>query len=471
MSGILKGLSPERVFDFFEAISAVPRGSGNTKAISDFCLDFARERGLDAFGDEWNNVLIKKPASPGYEEHPAVILQGHLDMVCEKDPGSAHDFLKDGLSLRVEGDWISADGTTLGGDDGIAVAMGLAILDDDSLPHPPLEVLFTSDEETGMYGAAGLDPSRITGRTLLNLDSEAEGILTVSCAGGARCELSLPLFRLPLREEAKKITVTGLAGGHSGTEINKGRLNANKLLGDFLVSLPSFRLVSAAGGLKDNAIPRSSSAVIACGTDLPALAREFRDKNRVETDPGLQILVEDAPGASFAFTEKESRKAALFLSSLPNGVQAMSREIEGLVETSLNFGILSSDERGITASFSVRSSVNRSKAVLLDVLSSYADDFGGSSSTRGHYPAWEYREDSRLRRVMEEIYEEQTGKKPVVEAIHAGLECGLFADKLPGLDAVSIGPDMADIHTSRERLSVSSVKRTWDYVLAILKAL
>lgn len=471
MGNILKGIAPDRVFFYFESISAIPRGSGNTKAISDYCMRFAEEHGLEAWQDEWNNVLIRKPASPGYEEHPPVILQGHLDMVCEKEPDSPHDFLKDGLSLFVDGDWIGAAGTTLGGDDGIAVAMGLAVLEDQSLPHPPLEVLFTTDEETGMYGAAGLDPSWITGRTLLNLDSESEGILTVSCAGGARCELTLPLSRAALSQSVKKVVVDGLKGGHSGTEINKGRLNANRVLAEFLATLPSFRLVTMEGGLKDNAIPRSAFALIAADADLPSMVAAFVEKARSISDPDLSIRIEDAPDVSMAFTAADSRKACEFLLSLPLGVQAMSREIEGLVETSLNLGILRTDRDGLVASFSVRSSVNRSKDILLETLVSITADFGGSSATRGHYPAWEYKKDSRLRRVMVETYEKTAGRRPVVEAIHAGLECGLFADKLPGLDAVSIGPDMRDIHTSRERLSIPSVKRTYDYVLAVLRSL
>ena len=471
MKEILAGLAPERVFHYFEAISAIPRGSGNTAAVSDFCRGFAEAHGLEVRQDSWHNILIKKPASPGYEAHPAVILQGHLDMVCEKDPDCAHDFLKDGLALFTEGDWIGARGTTLGGDDGIAVAMGLAILEDQTLSHPPLEVLFTTDEETGMYGAAGLDPAWITGRTLLNLDSEAEGILTVSCAGGARCELTLPLEGRRFQGRMKKVTVTGLQGGHSGAEINKGRLNANVVMANFLMTLPSFRLASIAGGLKDNAIPRASEAVIASDADLPALAREFVQKTKVPGDPGLEILVEDAPPAASAFTPEDSRKAVEFLSSLPSGVQAMSSEIEGLVETSLNLGILTSSDDGLLASFSVRSSVNRSKDILLETLTSIAGDFGGKASTHGHYPAWEYAKESRLRRVMVETWKKTTGKEPVVEAIHAGLECGLFSAKLPGLDAVSIGPDMRDIHTSRERLSISSSRRTYEYVLAVLAAL
>ena len=471
MADILKGLSPERVFFYFEEISAIPRGSGNTKAISDYCVAFAEKHGLEAKQDKWNNVLIKKPASMGYEDHPAVILQGHLDMVCEKEPSSPHDFLKEGLSLFVDGDWIGAKDTTLGGDDGIAVAMGLAVLEDGALRHPPLEVLFTTDEETGMDGAAGLDPAWIEGRTLLNLDSEAEGILTVSCAGGARCELTLPLSRTSLKSGLKKVVVEGLRGGHSGMEIDKGRLNANRVLAEFLMTLPVFRMASIGGGLKDNAIPRSASALISTDADLSSLAASFVESHRTASDPGLAIRIEDAPDEISAFTAVDSRKACEFLTALPWGVQAMSREIEGLVETSLNLGILRSDRDGLLASFSVRSSVNRSKYILLELLASIAGDFGGSYSTHGHYPAWEYNKDSRLRQVMVGTWEKETGRKPIVEAIHAGLECGLFADKLPGLDAVSIGPDMKDIHTTRERLSIPSVKRTYEYVLEVLASL
>ena len=468
---VLDTLAPRRVFHYFEELCGIPHGSGNTKAISDFCMAFARQHGLDAEQDAYNNVLIRKPGSAGYETHPPVILQGHLDMVCEKEPERSIDFTRDGLELFLDGDWIGARGTTLGGDDGIAVAMGLAILEDDTLAHPPLEVLFTTDEETGMDGAVGLDASRLKGRTLINADSEEEGVLTVGCAGGARAELRIPVTREPVDAPCYTVTVDGLIGGHSGAEIHKGRLNANIVMGRFLQSLPEgFRLVTLAGGLKDNAIPRQTVCVLA-GDDPTAAASAFAAAAQIPADPDLTITVAPAPAAKTAVTAADSRRVAEFLATVKNGVQAMSRHIEGLVETSLNLGVLELEEAALRATFSVRSSVGESKTALLADLEQTAAAFGGTYSSHGHYPAWEYREVSPLRDVMVAVYEEQTGEKPVVKAIHAGLECGLFSEKLPGLDAVSFGLRMRDIHTTRERLCISSTERTYAYLCRVLERL
>lgn len=468
---VLGELAPRQVFRYFEELCGIPHGSGNTKAISEYCMAFARRHGLDAEQDAYNNVLIRKPGSAGYENHPPVILQGHLDMVCEKEPECTIDFARDGLELFVEGDWIGARGTTLGGDDGIAVAMGLAILEDDTLAHPPLEVLFTTDEETGMDGAVGLDASRLKGRTLINADSEEEGVLTVGCAGGARAELRIPVTREPVSAPCYTVTVDGLIGGHSGAEIHKGRLNSNIVMGRFLQSLPEgFRLVKLVGGLKDNAIPRQTVCLLA-GEDPTAAAAAFTAANRIPADPELTVTVAPAPAAATAVTAADSRRVAAFLTTVKNGVQAMSRHIDGLVETSLNLGVLELEETALRATFSVRSSVGASKTALLADLEQTAAAFGGTYSSHGHYPAWEYREVSPLRDVMVAVYEKLTGQKPVVKAIHAGLECGLFSEKLPGLDAVSFGPRMRDIHTTRERLCISSTGRTYAYLCRVLEKL
>ena len=468
---VLGELAPRQVFRYFEELCGIPHGSGNTKAISEYCMAFARRHGLDAEQDAYNNVLIRKPGSAGYENHPPVILQGHLDMVCEKEPECTIDFARDGLELFVEGDWIGARGTTLGGDDGIAVAMGLAILEDDTLAHPPLEVLFTTDAETGMDGAVGLDASRLKGRTLINADSEEEGVLTVGCAGGARAELRIPVTREPVSAPCYTVTVDGLIGGHSGAEIHKGRLNSNIVMGRFLQSLPEgFRLVKLVGGLKDNAIPRQTVCVLA-GEDPTAAAAAFTAANRIPADPELTVTVAPAPAAATAVTAADSRRVAAFLTTVKNGVQAMSRHIDGLVETSLNLGVLELEETALRATFSVRSSVGASKTALLADLEQTAAAFGGTYSSHGHYPAWEYREVSPLRDVMVAVYEKLTGQKPVVKAIHAGLECGLFSEKLPGLDAVSFGPRMRDIHTTRERLCISSTGRTYAYLCRVLEKL
>lgn len=469
---ILSAYEPKRVLAYFEQLCAIPHGSGNCAAVSEYCVGVARSLGLEVRRDQWDNVVIKKPASKGYEDHAPVILQGHLDMVCEKDPDCPIDFEKEGLSLFVDGDWIGAKGTTLGGDDGIAVAMALAILEDNTLPHPPIEAVFTTDEETGMYGAEGLDVSDLKGKILLNADSECEGVLTVSCAGGARVQIDLPVTEEINALPCKKILFKGLKGGHSGVEIDKGRINADMLMGEFLKAIPfPYRTVSLFGGTKDNAIPAAAECILATEGDLIPLAETFAAAHRPDTDPGLEILVSDAEAAPKACSEASTKAIADLLTALPNGIQAMSRDIEGLVETSLNLGQLKADGNGLTATFSVRSSVNKDKIDLIDTLKEICDRFGGHFDSRGHYPAWEYKKDSRLRDTMVQVYEESYGKSPVVEAIHAGLECGFFCEKIPGLDAVSFGPDMRDIHTPRERLSISSVRRTYEYLCAILKEL
>ncbi|MBR0447531.1 MAG: aminoacyl-histidine dipeptidase [Clostridia bacterium] len=467
--GKLTHLQPNRVFYYFEQLCGIPHGSGDTRRISDYCVAFAQERGLWYRQDALNNVIIKKPATPGYEDHPAVILQGHLDMVCEKAPDCPIDFTTDGLDVDVDGDWVFAHGTTLGGDDGIAVAMALAILESDDLPHPSLEVLFTVDEETGMYGAEGLDPSDLDGRILINVDSEEQGVLTVSCAGGARAEILLPLAYTPATETAYRVVVEGLQGGHSGVEIDKGRLNANVVMGTFLNTLDCC-ISHIAGGLKDNAIPVRCEAVITCTTDPTEAAAAFAAAHRVAGDPDLTISVETAVADEVMDADSTARVID-FLTTVPNGIQAMSADIEGLVQTSLNLGILTTELDSLHASFAVRSSKNEEKTALLAALEAVAHRLGGSYSSHGHYPAWEYRKDSRLRDTMCRVWQEQTGETPVVMAIHAGLECGLFCEKISDLDAVSIGPNMQDIHTCRERLSVSSTARVYDYLCAVLKEL
>ncbi len=469
---VLDNLQPARVMHYFEEISAVPRGSGDTKRISDRCVEMARALGLDCRQDEYNNVIIRKPASAGYEDHPAVILQGHLDMVCEKEPDSDHDFSRDGIRLMVEGDWITADGTTLGGDNGIAVAMAFALLEDDSAAHPPLVAIFTTDEETGMNGAIGLDASDIDARLLINVDSEDEGVLTVSCAGGARAVMHLPLTREAADMPCYTVTVDGLIGGHSGVEINAGRLNANRLLAEFLQTLPAgWRLSDIGGGLKENAIPRRAQCCICAPRDYSAEAAAFAAARRLNTDPDLAVTVAPTAAVDAAFTAADSARAAAFLAALPNGVQAMSAAIDGLVQTSLNLGIVCVEEDMLTAICSVRSSVTAEKAALLARLQEVATRYGGTFTDTAHYPAWEYRAESRLRDTMVAVYERQYGAAPQVMAIHAGLECGLFCEKMVGLDAVSIGPDMRDIHTTQERLSIPSVARTYEYLRGILAAL
>ena len=478
---VLKGLKPERVFYYFEQICAIPHGSRNTKQISDFLAQFAKDRGLNYVQDAVNNVIIYKDGSAGYAHHPTVILQGHMDMVAEKTQDSNIDFLTDGLDIQTDGSYIWANGTTLGGDDGIAVAYMLALLESDTIPHPPLECVFTVDEEIGMDGAEALDVSLLKGKILINADSEDEGILTVSCAGGATSALTLPVSIEQAEGRGIHIYVDGLLGGHSGQEINKGRANSNKLMGELLKGLLSelpFRLVYIRGGQKDNAIPRYTMAKIIVAENRAEEAAERIGKlgekliaRLPAPEIGAKISCELCLCRGRAMSYLSTKKAIRLLCEVPNGVQAMSRDIEGLVQTSLNLGILKTENEVMTMTFSVRSSVNEEKAALIEQLKAVGEKYGASYAESGRYPAWEYRKDSPLRSLMVRTFEELYGRTPVVEAIHAGLECGLFSDRIPGLDCVSFGPDMEHIHTTEERLSVASAARTWDYLLAVLERL
>ena len=473
----LAGLKPEAVFGYFEQLCAIPHGSGNTKPISDFLVAFAKEKGLRYIQDEANNVILFGEATPGYEDHSPVILQGHMDMVCEKDEDCPIDMDTQGLDVTHDGRYVFAKGTTLGGDNGIAVAYAMAILADPTIPHPPLEVIITVDEEIGMLGADVIDLSMLKGRTLLNLDSEEEGIFTVACAGGATATLTLPTPKHPVYGPCIRLTVEGLQGGHSGVEIHKNRANANKVMGmllDRIRQLMPFCLTSLAGGAKDNAIPRSCQVnLVMLGMD-PEPINGIMEKLQAEIretydEPEAVITGEniDALGGNALSAELTDRVIGL-LCAAPNGVQAMSQDIEGLVQTSLNLGIAKLDD-GLSLTFSVRSSVGAEKQELLERLQKLAQIYGAAYSQMGDYPAWEYRKDSPLRDIMVKTYKEMTGKDAQVIAIHAGLECGLLGEKLPGLDCVSIGPEMHDIHTSREKLGIESVARTWEFILEILK--
>ena len=479
MTKKLAGLQPETVFDYFEQICAIPHGSGNTKVISDYLVSFAKGQGLPYIQDADNNVIIFKPGTPGYENHSPVILQGHMDMVCEKDADCSLDMETDGLDITHDGEYVFAKGTTLGGDDGIAVAISLALLASRDIPHPPLEVLITVDEEIGLLGAASVDLSQLKGRTLLNLDSEEEGIFTVSCAGGATATITMPAPKHPVYGPCIRLTVEGLQGGHSGVEIHKNRANANKVMGELLGRIQKIMplsITSLCGGAKDNAIPRScqvTAVMLGMNVEpineiIETLQAEIRG-NFDEPEAVVRGENVEALGGN-ALSAELSSKVISLMCAVPNGVQAMSQEIPGLVQTSLNLGIAKLDEN-LTLTFSVRSSVNAEKQALLQKLQELASFHDAAYSQMGEYPAWEYKKESTLRDTMVRIYREMFDKDPQVVAIHAGLECGLLSEKLPGLDCVSIGPQMHDIHTSREKLGIASTQRTWQFILEILKHL
>ena len=475
----LAGLEPASVFGYFEEICSMPHGSRNTRQISDYLVNFAKSHDLRYIQDDADNVIIFADATPGYEDHPPVILQGHMDMVCEQDADCTINMATDGLDVTHDGNVVFAKGTTLGADNGIAVAMGLAILADKSIPHPPIELLITSDEEIGLLGAAVVDMSEMKGRTLINLDSEGEGIFTVSCAGGCTATIGLPVERHAVYGPCIRLVVDGLQSGHSGADIHRNRGNANKIMGEFMSRIQKLMplcLTSLAGGAKDNVIPASCQAtLVAMGINLErinGIAEQLQAEVREQYDEPnatVQAFDVDALGGNSLSTESTA-KAISLLCAAPNGVQAWSKDIEGLVQTSLNMGVVKLGER-LNVTLSVRSSVNAEKLELLAQLKKMAEMFEADYSENGAYPAWEYKKESRLRDVMVNTYRNLFGKEPKVEAIHAGLECGLFSEKLPGLDCVSIGPEMHDIHTSRERLEIGSTQRTWEFLLAVLKNL
>lgn len=502
---VLAGCEPTAVFGFFEEICAIPHGSGNESALADHVEAFARERGLFCYRDGADNVLIRCPATPGHELASAVLLQGHLDMVCEQDAGVGHDFLRDGLSLAVEDGWIRAEGTTLGGDDGIAVAMMLAMLNDPPEPHPTLECLFTVSEETGLCGAWAFDPQAagMTATAMINLDSESEGVLTAGCAGGVRTDITVPVQTAQRQGVAVRITLSGFSGGHSGVEIHEGHTNAilalGRLLGAASESGHPFELVSIDGGGKDNAIPREACAVVSVRDDdghgrqrAEALCEAVRtEAERLRAEPNMiaadrAFVCSAEPSADVpisAALQPESTRAVLSLLTLVrNGALAMSAHVPGLVAYSRNLGIIRTlaakdtpDGNGIPScvklSFSTRSASESHLDDAQRELSRLAELCGGTATHSSRYPGWDYAPVSPLRDAWSRAAEELFGMTLRVEVIHAGLECGILSSKRSGMDIISVGPDMRDIHTPRERLSVDSTARVWRILRAVVAGL
>lgn len=485
--GVLGGLQPQSVFHFFEQISRIPHGSGNVKKLSDYLKQFAQDRGIECIQDELYNIIMIKGATAGYEQEEPYILQGHMDMVAVKRPDCDIDMTKEPLRLCVGNNRIHADGTSLGGDDGIAVAYALALMDAKDISHPRLEVILTVDEETGMDGAQGIDLSMLKGKRLINLDQEEEGVIITSCAGGARVNVSIPLKEEPMRKQEAllKIKVGGLQGGHSGIEIDKGRGNANCLLGRILKGLSEqfgMRLVAMAGGQADNAIPKHSEATVLIDADQIGGAVSYvkEEENNIrrelgDNDPGfltdcseLECHGGRQPDQVMGYSAQSTAQALSCLCKLPNGVIAMSQELEGLVQTSLNLGVVLLEQGKLCLSYAVRGSVDEEKEQLCRQMVESAARQGAEAVVENSYTGWAYRKDSPLRDTVSAVYEELYGKKPVLEAIHAGVECGILASKIEGLDCVSIGPDMSDVHTTEESLDIDSVKRTWEYLLAVL---
>ena len=477
---ILGHLEPKGVFKYFEEICGIPHGSGNTALMTEYLMKFAADRGIWARRDEIGNVVMRKPATPGYEEVPGVIIQGHMDMVAVKTPDSSKDMAVEGLDLAVDGDYVYAVNTSLGGDDGIAVAYGLAVMDAKDLEHPEVELIITVDEETGLFGAKAIDISDIKGRRFLNIDSEEEGIFLTSCAGGARVKGALPVDMASVNGQKIMVAVKGLQGGHSGVDIHRERGNALHLLARTLhhasKAVP-FHIAAFHGGTVENAIPREAFAEVVLAAEDAAKftvnVKEIEEALKAEyatRDAGIYVeIMEEAEDAYAVYSKESTANLLHLLVAAPVGVQAMSQDVAGLVETSLNLGVVESDDQAVTVQYSVRSSVESAKTALLEKLEIIFKMVGASFKTSGEYPGWAFRVDSPLRDKMVRVYEEMYGVKPEIQAIHAGLECGLFLGKQPDLDCISFGPNMCSIHTTEEKLSISSTKRTWEFLVAVLK--
>ena len=475
----LNDLQPKEVFRYFYEICRIPHGSYNIDAISDYLVAFAKERNLEVVQDELKNVIIKKPATEGYEKEETLILQGHMDMVAVKDAEADIDLEKEPLRLNFKDGCLYAEGTSLGGDDGIAIAYALAILDSDTIKHPALEVVITVNEEVGMDGAIGIDLSGLKGTRLLNIDSEEEGVLLTSCAGGMRVHAVLPVNKVPLEGACVEITLSGLKGGHSGAEIHHGRANANHTMGRILAELSkkaAFNIMQISGGEKDNAIPLYAEAVLAIkNPDMALMKAELEsleamlNNEYAGKEENILITLRKLESGEAEMVDAASTKSIYeYLCAVPDGVIAMSGLNPGFVETSLNLGVLKLTEDGLEADYALRSSVEESKLYLRDRVDMITRAFGGSCEFSGDYPGWEYRAVSPLRDKMIRVYEACYGNSPEVTAIHAGLECGILLKKKPELDCISFGPDIYDIHTTKERMPVYSVKRTWEYLLALL---
>ncbi len=477
----MKNLNPKSVFHYFEELTKIPRCSGNEKQVSDYLVCFAKEKKLDVFQDKALNIIIKKPGTAGYETSPPVIIQGHMDMVCGKSGKSGHDFSKDPITIKTGGDFLRATGTTLGADNGIGVAYGLAILDSEDIPHPPVELLVTTEEETGMYGAAALKADHLTGKTLLNIDAEEEGVFFVSCAGGL---ISISEFDAHWKKtsgKALRIKISGLKGGHSGLEIIRQRANAITLLGRILDAARKagdFYIAGISGGSKHNAIAREAQVTVAADVrvlkKIKAVAKDLfmeMKKEFAAVDPDIKVSFTSVDTVLTSLDKVSTENLIDFLLIAPHGVQSMSKDLENLVESSLNLGILEQSGKSIKVTISVRSSINSIREEITRRIEALAKRVNAKSFRTGEYPAWHYEPDSRIRDLCLSVYKETFGSDAQVRAIHAGLECGLLKEKLPDTDMISFGPNLYDAHTPDEHLSISSAANMWVFLKAILAKL
>lgn len=466
-----------KVLYYFEEINKIPRGSGNEKAISDYIVKFAEERNLWVYQDEYNNVIIKKGATEGKEASPTVVIQGHMDMVCEKNHYTIHDFEKDPIKVLYDGDYIYADGTTLGADDGIAVAMALSILDDNSLSHPPIEVVITTDEEVGMLGAANLDESKINGRLLLNIDSEEEGIITVGCAGGRKTTTSIPVkYKEPKYKNYVKVMVSGLMGGHSGIDIDRYRANANKVIARtarHILKYTNSEICDIHGGAKDNAIPREAQIIVATEDankvkEVVAALEADVQREFKERDKDIRIYCEEITDSSKAIENIYDALNCIML--IPNGVQSKNTLLN-MPKSSNNVGVVTHKDGYINITCAIRSDFDSLKDYIYNKISCIGELVGGNTTFKGDYPSWEFKQDSPLKDIAIKVYKNMYNDTPKVETVHAGLECGLISRKIPDMDMISYGPNLYDIHTPNERASISSINRVYEYTLKILESI
>ena len=474
----LNAIEPKNVLKYFYEICNIPHGSYNMSAIAGYCENFAKKLGLKSLRDEANNVIIFKDGTKGYENAEPIILQGHLDMVCASEEDCKIDFMRDGLNLVLDGDFLKADGTTLGADNGIAVAIIFSILESDNIPHPPIEAVLTTDEEVGMIGAIALDTTPLTAKKLINIDSEEDDTVTVSCAGGSDFVVRMPITRQTVIAKKVTISLKGLKGGHSGVEINSGRVNAAKLCAELIdkTRQEGYWLIDIKSGEKPNAIPNSCTLELCTKNSETLLAaiddclKTIKDEiSKEEPDFFYEIIGEDADGTYSVLSNDNFEDFVFVTVSVPNGVQKMSSDIKGLVETSLNLGILKTENDHLLWHISLRSNKESEMLALENELKAIFSKIECETECFGYYPAWEYKADSKLQEIYKDCYKKQYGKAPKVEAIHAGLECGVFSAKIKDLDCISIGPTLFDVHTPKEKLSISSLQNTYKLILSILK--
>jgi len=477
---VFKSIKHRRVFEIFKEISNIPRGSSNMEKISDYCVEFAVRHNLDYIKDDASNVIIYKNASKGYENCEPIILQGHLDMVCQKTESSDIDFLNQGLSIYTDGDFLKARDTSLGADNGIAVAMIMAILESSELLHPPIEAVFTTDEEIGLLGATALDASVLKSKRMINIDSEEGNTVTVSCAGGIRFSAFLPYNKEKLSGTKLTVCIEGLLGGHSGVEIDKGRVNADLLMARVLYSLKKrcdFRITSVSGGDKDNAIPNCAKAVLVCDDCDIVISNATDILNVIKAEISSRekdfsfSFIKGEKGDFFVIDEKAEDKLLFALNTTPCSVMEMSAEIKGLVETSLNLGVLATEDEKIVFHYALRSNKETALSWLIARLEIFYSVIDCQTETSGYYPPWEFNQSSKLSKLYSKAYLETVGEPPLIKAIHAGLECAVFSKKIKGLDCISIGPQLFDVHTVNERLSVSSTQRIFEILIKLLENL